>query len=401
MDTRHEYVVYGLVFAPDNRRLFSAGLGGKIFIHDVQTWVSLLQQNVHLIIPGYCFIQEETVDVSGKWIDGTSIVHLPQTRQRWKRFCRGVHWSCLAHLWHPSQNTVGWVQSVCCDKSHISYLKQLYRDGDDTSFSISLFPSVFKAKDQFCLLKSVMFSPVDSSLIAVAGRDGAQILDTRNDSSRFSELIPFGAQHELILLLWLFYSFVLLIYIDASMLLGPIRTPRAPDSTAKEVVCCAVLKQKDPLSTMFQRSSRDHRQMEQKTRFSWKPLVILFLLALGVQIAALPMTMTNWSSLRPLIIVSSSGPFPKDVEIAPSFSPFLFPFPLDIHILLIMLLFARPLTLWPLSALKQSNCGHQQQFAAKAQIIRSVWKIENLSLCILLPLIDVQYPAKKSIFWKN
>ena len=62
-----------------------------------------------------------------------------------------------------------------------------------TSFSISLFPSVFEAKDQFCLLKSVMFSPVDSSLIAVAGRDGAQILDTRNDSSRFVELIPFGA----------------------------------------------------------------------------------------------------------------------------------------------------------------------------------------------------------------
>ena len=63
-----------------------------------------------------------------------------------------------------------------------------------TSFSaFSLFPSVFEAKNQFCPLQSVMFSPVDSSLIAVAGSKGAQILDIRKDSTRFSEFIPFGA----------------------------------------------------------------------------------------------------------------------------------------------------------------------------------------------------------------
>ena len=73
-----------------------------------------------------------------------------------------------------------------------------------TSFSaFSLFPSVFEANDQFCPLRSVMFPPADSSLIAVAGSKGAQILDIRNDSSRFSEFIPFGAQHELILLLFI------------------------------------------------------------------------------------------------------------------------------------------------------------------------------------------------------
>ena len=37
METEHQTVVYGLAFAPDNRRFFSAGLDGKIFIHDVQT----------------------------------------------------------------------------------------------------------------------------------------------------------------------------------------------------------------------------------------------------------------------------------------------------------------------------------------------------------------------------
>ena len=179
------------------------------------------------------------------------------------------------------------------------------------------------------------------------------------------------------------------------MRLEQIRTPRAPDSTAKEVVCCAVLKQKDPLSTMFQRNSSGHRQMQQhQTRFSWKPLVILFLLALDVPIAALPVSMTNWSSLRQLIVVSSSGPLQKDVEIAPSISPF-FPFLLGIHILLIMSVFARPLPLWPLSVLRQSNCGQQQQFAAKSQIIRSLWaalKIDaaeswEFILWILFPLI--------------
>ena len=37
METRHSSLVYSLAFAPDNRRLFSGGLDGKIFIHDAQT----------------------------------------------------------------------------------------------------------------------------------------------------------------------------------------------------------------------------------------------------------------------------------------------------------------------------------------------------------------------------
>ena len=37
METRHASAVIGLAFASDNRRLFSAGLDGKIYIHDVQT----------------------------------------------------------------------------------------------------------------------------------------------------------------------------------------------------------------------------------------------------------------------------------------------------------------------------------------------------------------------------
>ena len=37
METRHSSFVYSLAFDPDNRRLFSGGLDGKIFIHDVQT----------------------------------------------------------------------------------------------------------------------------------------------------------------------------------------------------------------------------------------------------------------------------------------------------------------------------------------------------------------------------
>ena len=37
MDTRHNSLVFGLAFAPDNSRLFSGGLDGKLLIHDVQT----------------------------------------------------------------------------------------------------------------------------------------------------------------------------------------------------------------------------------------------------------------------------------------------------------------------------------------------------------------------------
>ena len=42
----HAYAVFGLAFAPDNRRLFSAGFDGKIFIHDVQTWVNLINRKL-------------------------------------------------------------------------------------------------------------------------------------------------------------------------------------------------------------------------------------------------------------------------------------------------------------------------------------------------------------------
>ena len=37
METRHASNVNCLAFAPDNRRLFSGGTGGKIFIHAVET----------------------------------------------------------------------------------------------------------------------------------------------------------------------------------------------------------------------------------------------------------------------------------------------------------------------------------------------------------------------------
>ena len=37
METRHASSVYTLAFTPDNRRLFSGGFDGRIFIHDVQT----------------------------------------------------------------------------------------------------------------------------------------------------------------------------------------------------------------------------------------------------------------------------------------------------------------------------------------------------------------------------
>ena len=111
---------------------------------------------------------------------------------------------------------------------------------------------------------------------------------------------------------------------------------------------------------------------------SCKPLVILFLLALGVPIAALPVTMTNWSSLRPLIIVCSSGPFPKDVKIV------FFPFLLDINIPLLVCVIVNQFPHWPLSAstlsTEQSNCGRQQYFAAKWQIIQSLLKSMQLKV---------------------
>jgi len=37
METRYESLVYGLAFAPDNRRLFTGGYDRKIFIHNVET----------------------------------------------------------------------------------------------------------------------------------------------------------------------------------------------------------------------------------------------------------------------------------------------------------------------------------------------------------------------------
>ena len=39
MKTRQKSIVNSLAFTPDNQRLFSAGMSGKILIHDVQTWV--------------------------------------------------------------------------------------------------------------------------------------------------------------------------------------------------------------------------------------------------------------------------------------------------------------------------------------------------------------------------
>ena len=42
MQTSHKYVVTSLAFSQDNSRLFSGGVDGKILIHDIQTYVSLL-----------------------------------------------------------------------------------------------------------------------------------------------------------------------------------------------------------------------------------------------------------------------------------------------------------------------------------------------------------------------
>jgi len=37
METKHSFSVLSLAFAPGNRRIFSGGFDGNIFIHDVQT----------------------------------------------------------------------------------------------------------------------------------------------------------------------------------------------------------------------------------------------------------------------------------------------------------------------------------------------------------------------------
>ena len=146
---------------------------------------------------------------------------------------------------------------------------------------------------------------------------------------------------------------------DASIHSGAVRLLIAPGSMEKEIVCYATTNQSFRSSTTSQvwRSSNQHQPMQLQTRWNWQPLLIPLLL-MGVRSTALPVTMTSWSSHRHLITICSSGPSPKDVEIALSTSPF-FPW-LDISIVFAMCDTANLLPHWLLAtSTGWSNCGHR------------------------------------------